>query len=81
MKLPRMSATEREALAAGTVWVERELFSGRPSLRRMLGESYPVLSLRERAFLDGPVAELCRRVDPWELERRRELAPEIWDFL
>jgi acyl-CoA dehydrogenase len=79
--LPRMSATEREALEAGTVWVDGELFSGRPDFRRILAEPYPELTERERAFLDGPVEEACRMVSPWELSRRRELAPEVWDFL
>jgi acyl-CoA dehydrogenase len=79
--LPRMSGTEREALEAGTVWVDGELFSGRPDFRRMLAEPYPGLTERERAFLDGPVEEACRRVDPWELNRRREIPPEVWAFL
>lgn len=79
--LPRMSETEREALEAGTVWIEGDLFSGRPDFRRMLAEPYPELTERERAFLDGPVEEVCRMVDPWELSRRRELPREVWDFL
>jgi acyl-CoA dehydrogenase len=76
-----MSDTEREALEAGTVWADGELFSGRPDFKRILGEPYPELTERERAFLDGPVEEACRRVDPWELSRRRELPREVWDFL
>lgn len=79
--LPRVSDTEREALEAGTVWVDGELFSGRPDFRRILSEPYPELTERERAFLDGPVEEACRMVDPWELSRRRELPSEVWDFL
>ncbi|MFL6232279.1 MAG: acyl-CoA dehydrogenase [Thermoanaerobaculia bacterium] len=79
--LPRMSDTEREALEAGTVWVDGEFFSGQPDFRRMLAEPYPGLSERERAFLDGPVEEACRRVEPWELNRRRELPAEVWAFL
>jgi acyl-CoA dehydrogenase len=42
--VPRMSATEREALEAGTVWVDGELFSGRPDFARILREPYPQLS-------------------------------------
>jgi acyl-CoA dehydrogenase len=79
--LPRMSDTEREALEAGTVWVDGEFFSGRPDFRHMLAEPYPRLTERERAFLDGPVEEACRRVEPWELNRRRELPAEVWAFL
>jgi acyl-CoA dehydrogenase len=76
-----MSETERIALEAGTVWVEGELFSGRPDFGRILSCRYPELSPEERAFLDGPVEEACRRVDPWRLGRERELAPEVWAFL
>jgi acyl-CoA dehydrogenase len=79
--LPRMSETERQALEAGTVWVEASLFSGRPDFRRILSEPYPELTERERTFLDGPVEEVCRRVDPWEYSRRRELPLDVWAFL
>src|SRR4051812_10049529 len=79
--LPRISDTEREALEAGTVWVDGEFFSGRPDFRRMLAEPYPSLTERERAFLESPVEEVCRMVDPWELNRRRELPAEVWAFL
>jgi acyl-CoA dehydrogenase len=79
--VPRVSETEREALEAGTVWIDGELFSGRPDFRRMLAKPYPELTPRERAFLDGPVEAACGMVDPWELARRRELAPEVWEFL
>jgi acyl-CoA dehydrogenase len=79
--VPRISATERQALEAGTVWVDGELFSGRPDFRRILAEPWPELSERERAFLDGPVEEVCAMVDEWELSRTRELPAEVWRFL
>jgi len=79
--IPRISATERQALEAGTVWVDGELFSGRPDFRRLLAEPYPELSGRARAFLDGPVEEVCAMVDEWELARTRELQPEVWRYL
>ncbi|MCB1033956.1 MAG: acyl-CoA dehydrogenase, partial [Acidobacteria bacterium] len=78
---PRISDTEREALAAGTVWIEGEFFSGRPDFRRILSEAYPGLSEREQAFLDGPMEKVCRMVDPWQVRSRRELPREVWDFL
>ncbi|HEX3130158.1 MAG TPA: acyl-CoA dehydrogenase, partial [Thermoanaerobaculia bacterium] len=79
--VPRISETERQALDAGTVWVDGELFSGRPDFRKMLAEPYPGLDDRERAFLDGPVETLCAMVDEWELSRTRELPEEVWRFL
>ncbi|HEY7514591.1 MAG TPA: acyl-CoA dehydrogenase family protein, partial [Vicinamibacteria bacterium] len=79
--VPRMSATEREALEAGTVWVDGDLFSGRPDFSRILKEPYPQLTAEEQAFLDGPVEEVCGMVDEWELNRRREFPPEVLPFL
>jgi acyl-CoA dehydrogenase len=79
--VPRISETERQALEAGTVWVDGDLFSGRPDFRRMLREPYPGLDERERAFLDGPVETLCTMVNEWELSRSRELPEEVWRYL
>lgn len=79
--VPRISETERQALEAGTVWVDGELFSGRPDFRRLLAEPYPQLTERARAFLDGPVEEVCAMVDEWETARTRELPPEVWRYL
>jgi acyl-CoA dehydrogenase len=79
--VPRISATEREALEAGTVWIDGALFSGRPDFRRLLREPYPRLTDEEQAFLDGPVEDVCRMVDEWELERTRELPPTVLPFL
>lgn len=75
-KVPRISETERQALEAGTVWVDGELFSGRPDFERMLREPYPALSERERVFLDGPVERVCAMADP-----DREPSPEVWRYL
>ncbi len=78
---PGMSATEREALEAGTVWWDAELFSGAPAWERLLEFRVQDLDERERAFLDGPVEELCRMVDPWDVHHRDDLTPEAWAFL
>ncbi len=79
--VPQMSATEREALEAGTVWADRELFSGKPDFERLLSEPWPRLRREEQAFLDGPVEEVCRMVDETEVERARTLPPEVVSFL
>ena len=79
--LPVISRTEREALDAGTVWYEGELFSGRPDFSRLLREPYPELNDAEQAFLDGPVERLCAMTDDWEVFQRRDLAPEVWQAL
>ncbi|HEX8297710.1 MAG TPA: acyl-CoA dehydrogenase, partial [Rubricoccaceae bacterium] len=79
--LPVISSTEQEAIDAGTVWVEGELFSGKPDTARLLAQPYPGLSEEEQAFMDGPVEELCRMTDDRETWQRRELAPEGWQKL
>ncbi|HEX2163122.1 MAG TPA: acyl-CoA dehydrogenase, partial [Thermoanaerobaculia bacterium] len=79
--LPRLSESERQALAAGTVWADGELFSGRPDLAALARAPWPELTAAERAFLDGPVEEVCRLVDPWRLASERELPPEAWALL
>ncbi|MEM7205230.1 MAG: acyl-CoA dehydrogenase [Planctomycetota bacterium] len=79
--LPPISATEQTAIEAGTVWVDRDLFSGRPDFRKLLREPYADLSAEERVFLDGPVEEACRLTDDWDVWQRRDLPPQVWDYL
>jgi len=79
--LPRMGDTERIALEAGSVWWEAELFSGHPEWKRLLSFRPKALTDAERAFLAGPVEELCRMLHEWEIMKRRDLSPEIWSFL
>jgi acyl-CoA dehydrogenase len=80
--LPTMSDTEREALEAGTVWWDGELFTGRPDWNKLLSARTPSLTTEEQAFLDGPCEELCRMIDDWDITHRRaDLPPEVWDYL
>lgn len=80
--LPPMSETERQAIQAGSVWWEGELFRGNPDWDRLLGYASPKLVEREREFLDGPVEELCRMLENWEVtHERNDLTPEAWAFL
>jgi acyl-CoA dehydrogenase len=80
--LPKMSSTEREALEAGTVWWDGELFSGKPDWSKLRAIPPPRLSAEEQAFLDGPCEELCRMLDDFDITHRRgDLPPEVWAFL
>ena len=79
--LPAISRTEREALEAGTVWLEGELFSGKPDLQKLLDVDSPELTAEEHAFLDGPVEELCAMTDDWEVFQKRDLSPEVWQTM
>jgi len=80
--IPPMSRTEREALEAGSVWWDAELFSGRPDWERLLATPPARLSERERAFLDGPVETLCEMLDDWRItHEEKDLPEEVWAFL
>ena len=80
--LPPLSDTEQEALDAGTVWWDGELFSGRPDWSKLHGFPVPRLTPEEQAFLDGPVEELCSMTNEWEVTtERQDLPPKVWSFI
>lgn len=80
--LPEMSDTEREALEAGTVWWDADLFSGKPNFKKLLAVPKPQLTEEEQDFLDGPVEELCELIDDWKITNELfDLSPEVWQFL
>jgi len=80
--LPSMSRTEQDALEAGGIWWDGELFSGMPDWRKLLRLPPPQLTPEEQAFLDGPVEELCRMLDDWQITHELlDMPPEIWQFL
>ncbi|MFT4585162.1 MAG: acyl-CoA dehydrogenase [Gammaproteobacteria bacterium] len=79
--LPAISSTEQEALDAGTVWFDGELFSGNPDWAKLLALPAEKLSPAEQTFLDGPVNTLCSMIDDWEISRSGELPPPVWQFL
>ncbi len=80
--LPSMSDTEREALEAGSVWWDGELFSGMPDWDRLMSYPAPALSDEEQAFFDGPCEELCSMLDEWEISHELGDMPEhIWQYI
>lgn len=80
--LPSMSTTEREALEAGNVWWDGELFSGMPDWDRLMSFPAPALSAEEQAFVDGPCEELCRMLDDWETcHEQADMPKHIWDYI
>ena len=80
--LPRLSETEAEALNAGEVWWEGELFSGDPDWGHLLNVAEPRLTEEEQAFIEGPCAEVCGMIDDWSINQETgDLSPETWDYL
>lgn len=80
--LPPLSQTERIALETGSVGFEGELFTGDPDWNKLLNYPKPQLTAEEQAFLDGPVEELCRMTNDWEITHvYADLPPELWAFI
>ena len=80
--LPAMSDTEREALEAGDVWWDADLFTGNPDWSKLIANPPASLTEEEKAFLNGPVDELCAMLDEWKIFWEwRDLPPEVWDFI
>ncbi|KIA80427.1 acyl-CoA dehydrogenase [Chromobacterium amazonense] len=79
---PAMSQTEQEAINAGTVWWDRDLFSGKPDYNRLLSFPDPKLTPEEQAFIDGPTEQLCAMIDDWKITHElKDLPPEVWQFI
>lgn len=80
--MPTMSRTEREAISAGTITWEGDLFRGNPDWRKLLSFSPATLTQEERDFLEGPVETLCHMIDDWDITHNRlDLPPELWRFI
>ncbi|HWP88135.1 MAG TPA: acyl-CoA dehydrogenase family protein, partial [Burkholderiales bacterium] len=80
--LPHVSQTEQEALDAGTVWWDGDLFSGNPDWNKLLAFPKPTLSAEERAFVDGTVDEVCAMLDDWKITHELlDLPPHVWQFI
>ncbi len=80
--LPQMSSTEQEALEAGTVWWDGDLFSGKPDWNKWLNVPRATLTAEEQAFIDGPTNQLCSMVDEWKVTHEDfDLPPHVWQFI
>ena len=79
--LPPMSATERDAIEAGTVWWDGELFSGRPDWDTLLAYPKAQLTEEEQAFIDGPTEALCAMVSDWQIGQQMDLPAEAWTHI
>jgi acyl-CoA dehydrogenase len=80
--LPKVSDTEQEALDAGTIGFDAELFSGHPDWEKLRAVPPIVLSPDEKAFLDGPTEELCGMLDDWKIRfSEKEIPDAVWSFV
>ena len=80
--LPHLSETEQEAIDAGTVWWEGDLFAGNPDWEKLLSMGKPGLNTREQNFIDGPLEDLCRMVDSWKINfESADMSEELVEFI
>jgi acyl-CoA dehydrogenase len=80
--LPAMSQTEKEALEAGTVWWEGELFSGKPAWPTLLAYPQPKLTAVEQSFVDNECEALCAMTRDWDTTQiHQDLPPEVWAYI
>ncbi len=80
--MPPMSQTEREALEAGTVGWDGELFSGRPAWRELLSITRTTLTVEEQHFLDNEVETLCAMITDWDTTNvHKDLPPRVWQYI
>ncbi|MBM23268.1 MAG: acyl-CoA dehydrogenase [Gammaproteobacteria bacterium] len=80
--LPSISKTEKEAIDAGGIWWDGEIFTGKPDWEVLRKNPKPMLTKEEQAFLDGPVEEVCEMTDNWAVNHKDyDLPKEVWEFL
>ncbi|MDP3538989.1 MAG: acyl-CoA dehydrogenase [Azonexus sp.] len=80
--LPQMSDTERDALEAGSVWWEGELFRGKPDWQKLHAYPVPKLTPEEQSFLDNECEEACRLVNDWQVTHELyDLPAEAWRYI
>ncbi len=81
-RMPVISESERDAIEAGNVWWEKELFCGRPQWKKLLRNPKPTLTPDEQSFLDNEVETLCGMINDWQvIHVDQNLSPEVWAYL
>lgn len=79
--IPNISKTELTALKSGTVWVDGQLFSGKPNFKKIFSEKYPKLSKAEKQFIDNEAEEVCKMAIDEDIYDKKDLSPKIWKYL
>lgn len=79
--LPPLSETERQAMEAGDIWWDGELFSGRPNWHTFRSYPSPQLSHEEQAFIDNQVTTLLDMLDDHQIVTDRDLPKAVWQYL
>lgn len=80
-KMPPISDTEREAINAGDIWWEAQLFRGRPQWHDIQSFQITKLSETEQTFVDHQVEILCHMIDTWQQSQDAAHSEQVWNYL
>ncbi|MCL1048960.1 acyl-CoA dehydrogenase [Shewanella abyssi] len=79
--LPPLSDTEKEAMEAGDVWWEGELFKGKPNWQTLHSYGKPTLTSEEQDFIGNQVETALAMIDDYDIvTNRKDLPPELWQY-
>ena len=79
--LPKISQSEKDALEAGTNWVESNFFKAKVNFDDIENEKITILSKEEISFIQNEVNTLCSMTTDWEIFQKRDLSKEVWQYL
>lgn len=80
--LPPLSNTEKEAMEAGSVWWDGELFSGDPQWQTLLNYPKSSLSDEEQRFIETKLQTLLSMLNDFNIvQQQKDLPEEVWQFL
>ncbi len=79
--LPKISQTEKIALTSGNIWIDGELFSGKPNFKNVFSQKYSKLTDEEKSFIENEVEEVCKMCVDYDVQTLRDLPENVWQFL
>lgn len=79
--MPTISKTEQIALGCGTIGFDRDIFSGSPSLKKLVNTYKPALSKEEQEFMDNQVNTLCGMINDHDVVTTKDFTRETWDYM
>ena len=80
--LPPLSDTEKEAMEAGSVWWDGELFGGDPQWQTLLNYPKPTLTEEEQRFIDTTLQTLLSMLNDYQIvQKDKDLPPDVWQYL
>lgn len=79
--MPSISQTEQTALGCGTIGFDRDIFSGSPSLKKLVDTYHPKISPEEKEFIDTKVDKLCSLLNDHDVSMKKDFTKEAWDYM